>query len=136
MENGRFVCQVDDLPAELERDPGHVGLSFRPSHVDGRDLAHDSDEPGVALGDRYQVPDGPVLPGRIETAVDHAVGSVQRHQTSNDALPSRFPSFGWADGVGRGRKQGLARHVETPLEPQGVGALQIGLRFDFADLGG
>ena len=67
-----------------------------------------------------------ILSGRIETAIDDAAGSVERHQTSNDALRSRSPSFGDGGAVGR-LIQGLARDLETPLEPRRITALQIGL---------
>ena len=79
------------------------------------------------MGDRYQVADGPILSGRIETAIDDAAGSVQGHQTSDEALRSRSPSFGDGGAVGGRRIQGLARDLETPLEPQRITALQFGL---------
>ena len=81
------------------------------------------------MGDRYQMADRPILSSRIETAIDDAAGSVQRHQTSDEALGSRSPSFGDGGAVTDRRIQGLARNLETPLESQRITALQFGLQY-------
>ncbi len=55
-------------------------------------------------------------------------GAEHGRQTLRDDL------FGRGDE--RRRIQGLARDLETPLEPEGIATLQIGLQYASADLVG
>ena len=111
VEIGLIATRVDDLPAQFECDSSEVGLRFRPSCVNRRDFAHDADQARIAMTDGYQMTDGPILALRITTTGDDALGSIQRHQMSNDAPRRSFPAFGAASFVQDCRAGRLIREL-------------------------